>query len=323
MLNSVKQWFAIAVLAVVALTFSACAPAAQEVAPESAEPTPATAGAAETPTQEPAAESPAEPAPAEAATAEPDAESAETPQAAEEAATAAGIYKGFFPGASSPGLDTTLYLNADNSLRLVNDYLNEEPPVVEVGTWEAQDNAVTVILTGQEDQAYTEPVTRTLTLAADGLTAEDWIGPWYYFDALATGTSPAYDAEAATESIEGNGFAGFYKMFALSASCCGRDITLLLAIDNTVRMTTDFLNGEPPIVAVGAWEDNDGSVTVTLTGQEGGADYEQPETITFALQDGMLTATEYDESQWGSDGLSFYFFPGLAQAFINNFEAQN
>ncbi|MCB0155578.1 MAG: copper resistance protein NlpE N-terminal domain-containing protein, partial [Anaerolineae bacterium] len=53
------------------------------------------------------------------------------------AADVAGIYKVMLPGASSPGLDITLYLNVDNSMRQVSDYLNGEAPVVEVGTWQA------------------------------------------------------------------------------------------------------------------------------------------------------------------------------------------
>ena len=35
----------------------------------------------------------------------------------------AGIYKGWYPAASSPGIDSSLYLNVDQSLRLVYDYL--------------------------------------------------------------------------------------------------------------------------------------------------------------------------------------------------------
>ncbi len=50
---------------------------------------------------------------------------------------AAGIYKVMLPGASSPGLDITLYLNFDHTVRQISDYLNGEAPIVEVGMWQA------------------------------------------------------------------------------------------------------------------------------------------------------------------------------------------
>lgn len=234
-----------------------------------------------------------------------------TPAASEPSASqAADIYKGIFPGASSPGLDATLYLNADGSMQLVNDYLNDEPPIIETGTWTA--DGATITLVG--DQA-TDPLNATLTLEGDQLTADNWIGPWFSLDALTQGMTPPYDATQAAQMIEDSGFLGYYKDFAPSASCCGRELTLLLGIEDMARLTTDFHNGEAPIVETGTWSINDdGSVAVELTGRDDGTIYEAPNRFTLAAEDGMLNTVEYDQSLYGSEGLSFYLYPAIAMA---------
>src|SRR5690606_20324670 len=126
-----------------------------------------------------------------------------TPAAAADAtAMTPGIYKGFFPGASSPGLEATLYLNADGTLQLVNDYLNEEPPFIELGTWSEGEGTVEITITGPEDQPYDAPSVRTLAIEEDRLASADWIGPWLRFDALAQGMEPAYEVDLATKSLD-------------------------------------------------------------------------------------------------------------------------
>jgi uncharacterized lipoprotein NlpE involved in copper resistance/heat shock protein HslJ len=234
---------------------------------------------------------------------------------AAEAPSAVGIYKGFFPGASSPGLETTLYLNFDGSLQLFNDYLNEEPPIVEIGTWSEADGAVELTLTGQEDRAYDEPETRTLAIGADRLTSADWIGPWWRFQSLATGLEPPYDADAASAMIEERGFLGYYKHFAPSASCCGQDYTLLLGIDDLARLTSNYLNNEPPIVEEGTWSvDEQGRARVELTNRPGGEARATPIVFSLVNEDGLLKAVDYDDRYFGEMGLTFYLYPGLAMA---------
>ena len=50
-------------------------------------------------------------------------------------------------------------------------------------------------------------------------------------------------------------------------------------------MVTDYQTDDPPVIEVGAWQDNgDGTLTVTLTGQEDKT-YDKPIVITFK-QDG-------------------------------------
>lgn len=248
-------------------------------------------------------------APDESAVAEP---GGTVPEAAEAQTTAAGIYKAFAPAASSPGLEMTLYLNVDGSVRRVNDYQEEEPPFVEVGEWSEVGSSVTITITGPADPAYPtppEPDVHTFTLADSLLTSAERALPWYEFSALATGeVTPAYEASALEDAAAEGNFAGYYKAFLPSASCCGLDRTLLLAFDNSARLTSDYLNGEAPVVEVGTWEvDAEGRVTVTLTGMADGAAHDTPVVLVLAVEDGMLVSVEGEGVEQ-----AFYYYPGLA-----------
>jgi hypothetical protein len=104
--------------------------------------------------------------------------------------------------------------------------------------------------------------------------------------------------------VEQTAFAGTYKAMLPAASSPGRDITLDLKPDGSVELSTDYLNGEAPIVEIGTWQDNnDGTATVTLTGRPGGQVYDAPDVITFRLVKGELIAVVYDISLYGSEGL--------------------
>jgi hypothetical protein len=104
--------------------------------------------------------------------------------------------------------------------------------------------------------------------------------------------------------VEQTAFAGIYKAMLPAASSPGRDITLDLKPDGSVELSTDYLNGEAPIVEIGTWQDNnDGTATVTLTGRPGGQVYNTPNVITFRLVKGELIAVVYDINLYGSEGL--------------------
>jgi LysM repeat protein len=104
--------------------------------------------------------------------------------------------------------------------------------------------------------------------------------------------------------VEQTAFAGTYKAMLPAASSPGRDITLDLKPDGSVELSTDYLNGEAPIIEIGTWQDNnDGTATVTLTGRPGGQVYNTPNVITFRLVKGELIAVVYDISLYGSEGL--------------------
>lgn len=126
----------------------------------------------------PAAEAEATPEPASAPVDEPAPEPTEPPQEEPTTASAAeantetapdfaGVYTAELPAASSPGRAITLTLSVDGSVSFVTDYLNEEPPIVEVGEWVVNEEGVAIVtLTGQSDRAYDEPV--VLAFALDG-----------------------------------------------------------------------------------------------------------------------------------------------------------
>jgi LysM repeat protein len=104
--------------------------------------------------------------------------------------------------------------------------------------------------------------------------------------------------------VEQTAFAGTYKAMLPAASSPGRDITLNLKPDGSVELSTDYLNGEAPIVEIGTWQDdNDGTATVTLTGRPGGQIYDTPNAITFRLVKGELIGIVYDINLYGSEGL--------------------
>lgn len=237
-----------------------------------------------------------------------------------------GVYKAFLPAASSPGIEMTLTLGADGGASWKWDYLEPDGVRTELGTWTV-DGVDTVQLSfseqqvGDDVQTYETPTEVTLTQQADGTmlqapeTAEAIGLVFYPFAALATGDlDPAYDGAAVSAASADGNWAGWYKAFQPAASSPGIDSTLLLAADNSVSWSNDYLNGEPPIVEVGSWEANvDGTVAVTITEREG-EEADTPQTIVFALEDNLLTATEYDEATYGSAGLRFYSFYGLAVA---------
>ena len=79
-------------------------------------------------------------------------------------------------------------------------------------------------------------------------------------------------------------------------------------------MATSYLNDEPAIVEVGTWVENeDGTITVTLTGSDG-QDYAEPTVITFELADDTLTAVDYDEALYGEEGLVLTLVPATGEA---------
>jgi uncharacterized lipoprotein NlpE involved in copper resistance len=66
----------------------------------------------------------------------------------------------------------------------------------------------------------------------------------------------------------GPDYVGVYHADLPAADSPGRSVTLTLAADGTAQIISDYQNGEPPIVEVGAWTPNaDGGVRVAITGQ--------------------------------------------------------
>lgn len=79
------------------------------------------------------------------------------------------------PAASSPGRIVTLTLFEDGTLTFDTDYLNDEPAIAEMGTWEeAADGGLTISITGQSDESYAEPIVITFAQNGVHLVATDY-----------------------------------------------------------------------------------------------------------------------------------------------------
>ncbi len=229
--------------------------------------------------------------------------------AADSSQEAVGIYKGIFPAASSPGIDSTLYLNTDKSARLVSDYLNEESPIVEVGSWQGAGAEGTVIFTGQEDREYDTPQTVTfqldgnaLTLVYDSAGSGTSVQHYLRFEALATGEQAVpYDA-ASMAGVDD--LTGIYKGFAPAASCCGLDLTLTLGSDGSATLKSDYLNGDAPFVEQGRWTVTDNILEVALDGADS--------PWTYAISEEPLTLISNEITIFGEAPLRLYSLPGIA-----------
>ncbi len=124
----------------------------------------------------------------------------------------AGIYKGFLPSASSPGRDITLFLSPGDQATLKTDYLNGEPPIVEVGTWGAVDDGSLILtISGREDAGYEAPKVISFEVVDGVLTTspdEDAYGQaglrLYSFEELVmASTTEATPAPTPTATVSG------------------------------------------------------------------------------------------------------------------------
>jgi hypothetical protein len=79
-------------------------------------------------------------------------------------------------------------------------------------------------------------------------------------------------------------FVGVYTASLPAADTPGRDITIELAADGAVTVTSDYLNNQPSIVETGAWSANpSGTVTVVLTAQ-GDQQYFEPRAFLVGIE---------------------------------------
>lgn len=204
------------------------------------------------------------------------------------------------PSADTAGRQITLELGQDHSATMITDYMNNEDPVVEIGTWEQNaksDTQLDVTLTGSDSKEYDKPVaivfdidreTQTLTTAeydkslygeeGFSLTLSDNTGA----DAGSTESSPT---ETQTSMI-----AGTYNSNVLpAADTAGIVMTLSLWENGNAQMVSNYLNGKLPIVEIGTWTDNgDETVTFVISGtvdatKDDGSikEYNKPSEMTF------------------------------------------
>jgi uncharacterized lipoprotein NlpE involved in copper resistance len=224
------------------------------------------------------------------------------------------------PAASSPGRQIKLIFYDDNSAEMITDYMNDEAPVVEVAQWsENVDGTVTLTITGQIDREYVEPNVIAFELQGEELVSVEWDESLYGSEGLTLTQQPveeigaddtesdsASDADTAVEIEVPDGAMAIFTSGGLpAASSPGIDVTLVFFDDNTAAMTSDYQNGESPIVEIGEWVENeDGTVTLTLTGTVL-RQYDKPVEIVFEVTDSGLLATEFDVSLYGEAGLEF------------------
>ena len=94
---------------------------------------------------------------------------------------------------------------------------------------------------------------------------------------------------------------GTYFSTLPAASTPGRNIKLTLNKDQTAKMESDHMNGQPIIVEVGSWEfAPDKSIIVNLM-----MEYEGTirEVIVFTKKGDMLNSTQHDQNIYGTEGL--------------------
>jgi uncharacterized lipoprotein NlpE involved in copper resistance len=258
-----------------------------------------------------------------------------TPADIEAMMNPAGTYVSkLYPAADAPGMLTVLSLFDNNNVEQVTIYIGKDA-VMEQGTWAAgDDGSITVTITGSGDQTYDTPSATTYTRSGDTLTDGVFelkrvqeVTPAEMDAATSAGSdasaAPAAEAtaepteeataeptaeatEEATEEAASAAPVAVYQSDTLpAADSPGRVIMLSLYEDGSrAEMTTDFLNDAPLIVETGTWESSaEGKLTVTLTHAKDQGEYATPIVIGFDDADGTLTAVDYDQSLFGSEGL--------------------
>ena len=94
---------------------------------------------------------------------------------------------------------------------------------------------------------------------------------------------------------------GTYSSTLPAASTPGRSVKLTLNKDQTAKMESDHMNGQPIIVEVGSWEfAPDKSIIVNLMMEYEGA---IKEVIVFTKKGDTLNSTQHDQNIYGTEGL--------------------
>ena len=95
---------------------------------------------------------------------------------------------------------------------------------------------------------------------------------------------------------------GVYLTLRPAADAGVQTIVLGLAEGGKAEFTQEF-GKETPIVGTGTWVENaDGTITVTLT-EQNGKTYATPQVMKFQRDGTFLTLVDYDKAQWGETGL--------------------
>jgi len=101
-----------------------------------------------------------------------------------------------------------------------------------------------------------------------------------------------------------SGPAGTYLDQTSSADTAGETLALVLEPDGSAALATNYENGATPTVETGTWIMS-GTNQITLTLPNSTVAGSPTETIIFSENGSVLTATQYDNSLYGSNGLTF------------------
>ncbi len=99
---------------------------------------------------------------------------------------------------------------------------------------------------------------------------------------------------------------GVYRTESGASGIPGLEVTLYLNDDYTAEMSSDYQNGDPPVVETGTWIiGSEGTITVRLT-EVGGVTMYPVDVMELALDGAILVTVEWDELLHGREGLEFH-----------------
>jgi len=208
------------------------------------------------------------------------------------------------PSADTPGRIISVALSEDGGAAMATDYLNGEEPILELGEWEENgDGTLTLTLTGREDAVYDEPVVIVFAYDDNTLTAVDYDQELFGEEGLTLTLAP--DEQAADEGDAAADSFSFSSEELTSADTPGLIITFTFYADGTFEAASDYMNGDPPFMEYGTWEDGDNNDgLVTITGSDEG-DYDEPIVFTVTAQDDGSMLAE-NEEVFGAEGLLLF-----------------
>ncbi len=232
-------------------------------------------------------------------------------------ATATPAITGYYqsdvlPAADSPGLQVALILYDDGSAEVYSDYLNDEPPIIEVGEWvENDDGSLTLTVTGTTEVQYQQPISLTFQVGDDGslVVPGEAGGPFGEAGLVLNPADLPVEQVGLNEAVPAEitipPDARAYQSAIMPAlDTPGFQITLLLYEDGSLEMISDYLNQEDIITEVGDWvTGDDGTIVVTLTGQPDSAYAESIELVFNTNDDGSLALVD-EAGLFGDAGLT-------------------
>ncbi len=241
-----------------------------------------------------------------------------------DAPAAAGVYKGWPVAADGRSLDSTLYLNADGGVLLVDDLLDGAAPSVRTGFWAPAAAGVVMTLTNDAAGALAQPLAVTLsatpegqlyTVAGDTTLGERGRRFTRFAQIVADRNALPFSTDIAVATLASGGPAGTYKA-VLPGGAGWQDVTLTLFPDFRATLERDALDGRAPSLTYGAWQDVGGQPLVTLTEIDGAA-YTTPIVLSLSSENGILRMlSSTDNRATELVGVPFYRLEGLANAVV-------